>query len=302
MSTSVDRHAARLLRPEVLARLGSLELVARTVVDGVMTGLHRAPRFGFSQEFAEYRAYSEGDDLRFVDWNVYARTGRTYIKRFRGETGTTVNVLVDASASMGIGAPIAKLDTARWLAAALAWLTRRQRDALSVAIIDRDLREVQPPSSRPDSLPRALALLERTRAVDGTDLLDSLTKLRATISRRGLVVLISDLYADPEELVSGLQPFAHAGQDIVLFRILAPEEIEPTAARITALRDVESGVTTIVDPAFLSGGYRRRFAEHDEALERACRRVGAQRITVRTDEPLDAALQAWLRVRERRGR
>jgi len=302
MSTALDRTAARLLKPEVLARLGSLELVARTVVDGVMTGLHRAPRFGFSQEFAEYRAYSEGDDLRFVDWNVYARTGRTYIKRFRGETGTTVNVLVDASASMGIGSPVAKLDMARWLAASLAWLTRRQRDALSLAIIDRELREVQPASSRPDSLPRALALLERTRAIEGTDLMATLGSLRASITRRGLVVLISDLYADPDELIGALQPFAHAGQDIVLFRILSPEELDPSLPRVTALRDVESGVTTIVDPAHLAGDYRRRFAEHDEALESACRRVGAQRITVRTDEPLDAALQAWLRVRERGGR
>ena len=302
MSTAVDRSAARLLKPDVLARLGSLDLVARTVVDGMMSGLHRAPHFGFSQEFAEYRAYSEGDDLRFVDWNVYARTGRTYIKRFRGETGTTLNLLVDASASMGIGDPVSKLQTARWLAASLAWMTRRQRDALSLAIIDEGLREVQPPSSRPDSLPRALALLERTRAGEGTDLLASLSTLRASITRRGLVVLISDLYADPEQLVTALQPFAHAGQDIVLFRILAPEEVEPSVRKVTALRDVESGNTTIVAPDFLEGGYRRRFAEHDEALESACRRVGAQRVTVRTDEPLDAALQAWLRLRERRGR
>lgn len=302
MSTARDRSAARLLKPEVLARLGSLELVARTVVDGVMTGLHRAPHFGFSQEFAEYRAYSEGDDLRFVDWNVYARTDRTYIKRYRGETGTTVNVLLDASASMGIGAPIAKLDTARWLAASIAWLTRRQRDGLSLAVLDEGVRSVQPPSTRPDALPRALGLLERTEAGAGTDLVGTLNSLRASITRRGLVVLISDLYADPDDIVAAVQPFAHAGQDIVLFRVLSPDELEPSAPRVIALRDVESGNSTIVEPDFLAAGYRRRFAEHAEAIERACRRVGAEHVTVRTDEPLDAALQAWLRARERGGR
>lgn len=296
--------ASRLLDPAVLARLGSLELVARTVVDGVMTGMHRSPHFGFSQEFAEYRAYNEGDDLRFVDWNVYARTDRTYIKRFRGETSTSVTLLVDASASMGFGTPHSKLDVARWLAASLAWLARRQRDALALAVFDQSLREWLPPSSRPDSLPRALALLQRSEASRGTaagnDLVDTLVRLRPTITRRGLVVLISDLYAEPDEVLAALQPFAHGGHDIAVFRVLDPAEIEPSMARITALEDLESKETVIVDPAFLREDYRARFAAHDEALGKACRRIGADHATLRTDEPLDAALQAYLRFRERR--
>ncbi len=294
--------SVRLLKPEVLARLGSLELVARTVVDGVLTGLHRSPHFGHSQEFAEYRAYNDGDDLRFVDWNVYARTDRAYVKRFHGDTSMQLNLLVDASASMGYGDPVTKFDVARWLAASLAWLARRQRDALSLAIFDERLTDFQPPSTRPDSLPRALGLLHRAEPGAGTDLVAALASLRSSVRRRGLVVLISDLYAEPDEVLAGLQPFAHAGHDIAVFRVLDPGEIEPKLARTGALRDLESGNDVVVDPGFLQRGYRQRFDAHHEALDTACRRVGATLVTVRTDEPLDAALQAWLRVRERGGR
>lgn len=285
----------------MLARLGSLELIAKTVVDGVMTGLHRSPHFGFSQEFAEYRAYNEGDDLRFVDWNVYARTDRAYVKRFRGETSTTVTLLVDASASMGFGEPNSKLDTSRWLAAAFAWMARQQRDALAIATFDEALRNWLPPSARPDSLPRALGLLEKLQAGSGTALGETLVDLRTTITRRGLVVLISDLYADPDEVMNALQPFAHAGQDIAVFRVLAPDEIEPSLPRVTALKDLESDSQVIVDPAFLQEGYRERFDAHADALRNACRRVGADYVLVRTDEPLDLAVQVYLRFRERRG-
>ena len=292
----------RLLRPEVLARLGSLELVARTVVDGLTTGLHRSPHFGFSQEFAEYRAYAEGDDLRHVDWNVYARTDRAYVKRFEGETNTSVTLLLDASASMGFGEPISKLDQARWLVASIAWLARRQHDALGLVVFDARVREHQPPSARPDALPRALGLLERSAAGEGTDVVGALESLRATMTRRGLVVLVSDLYADPDALLAALQPLSHAGQDLALVRVVSPEETAPSLARIGALRDLESDERVIVDPAFLREGYRRRFEAHAEALESACRRVGADYLSLSTDEPLDAALQGYLRFRERRER
>ena len=296
----------RLLRPEVLARLGTLELVARTVVDGLTTGLHRSPHFGFSQEFAEYRAYAEGDDLRHVDWNVYARTDRAYVKRFEGETNTSVTLLLDASASMGFGEPVGKFEQARWFVASLAWLARRQHDALGLAVFDERVREIQTTSARPDSLPRALALLERSAAAFGTgtgrDVVTALEALRPSMARRGLVVLVSDLYAEPEELLDALQPLAHAGQDIAVFHLLDPAEARPALARVGALRDLETDERVIVDPAFLAASYRRRFEAHGEALASACRRVGADYRTLSTDEPLDAALQAYLRFRERRGR
>ena len=295
-------NASRLLKPEVLARLGRLDLVAKTVVDGVTIGLHKSPYFGFSQEFAEYRAYNEGDDLRYVDWNVYARTDRTYIKRFQGETNTTINLLLDTSASMDFGEPVSKLEQARFLAASFAYVTRKQHDALGMAIFNETVEEYQAASARPDSLPRALALLERAQAGKGTDILHALESLRASISRRGLLVVVSDLYANADDLLGALQPLAHAGQDIAVFHILDKEELEPTTKTISAFKDLETEESVIVDPHFLKSSYRTRLAEHCESIQQACRRVGADYTRVLTSEPLDAALQAYMSFRERRGR
>jgi uncharacterized protein (DUF58 family) len=294
--------AHRLLKPDVLARLGSLELVARTVVDGVTTGLHRSPHFGFSQEFAEYRAYNEGDDLRYVDWNVYARTDRTYIKRFQGETNTAINLLIDTSASMGFGEPTSKLSMGLFMAASLAYMVRKQHDALGLAVFDEQVRHYLAPSARPDALSRAMALLETTTAGKGTDILGALDSLRPSMARRGLVIVISDFYANADDLLSALQPLTHAGQDLALFHILDPEEVAPSLKRISALTDLETQESVIVDPAFLQNGYRAKFQAHCDSIETACRRVGADYSRVLTTEPLDAALQGYLRFRERRGR
>ncbi len=292
----------RLLKPEVLARLGTLDLVARTVVDGVVTGLHRSPNFGFSQEFAEYRAYNEGDDLRFVDWNVYARTDRAYIKRFRGETNTAVLVLLDASASMAFGEPASKLQQARYLAAALCYIASRQHDAIGLTVFDETVREGQPPSSKPDALMQNLSLLERTEAGQGTDLIAALESLHAGNRRRGLLILISDLYADPDELLAALQAQSHNGHDIAVFHVFDQAESTPERGKIRALKSLESGNSVVVDPEFLVGDYTERFQEHCDAIEKACRRTGADYVKLMTHEPLDAALQAYLHFRERRGR
>ncbi|MEE9321642.1 MAG: DUF58 domain-containing protein [Granulosicoccus sp.] len=294
--------ASRLLKPEVLARLGTLELVARTVVDGVMTGLHRSPHFGFSQEFAEYRAYNEGDDLRFVDWNVYARTDRAYIKRFQGETNTAVMLLLDASASMNFGSPVSKFDQARYLVASLAYLARKQHDALGIAVFDSKVRDFQPTSARPDSLARTFSLLERSEAGKGTDIVDALAELRASLTRRGLVVLVSDLYTEPEALAGALQPLSHAGHELVVFHVLDNEEIEPELKRVSAFRDLESSETVVVEPAFLRTVYRDKFNTHCDAVQSLCAGLGADYVRLRTDDPLDIALQGYLRFRERRAR
>ncbi|MBX2881039.1 MAG: DUF58 domain-containing protein [Granulosicoccus sp.] len=298
----VERAANRLLKPEVLARLGQLDLVARTVVEGLTTGMHRSPHFGFSQEFAEYRAYNEGDDLRYVDWNVYARTDRTYVKRFEGETNTTINLLLDTSASMKYGEPVSKIDQARYLLASLAYIARKQHDAIGLVIFDTKVRDILTPSARPDSLHRALSLLEKTQAGNATDINEALSKLQASTTRKGLVVLVSDLYTDAEQLLSSMQPLAHAGQDIAVFHLLDQREIEPELETISALKDLETAESVIVDPEFLRSSYRSRFSSHCKAIENTCRRIGADYKLVRTSDPLDAALQAYLRFRERRGR
>lgn len=292
----------RLLQPSVLARLGTLELVSRTVVDGVLIGLHRSPNFGFSQEFAEYRAYNEGDDLRFVDWNVYARTDRTYVKRFRGETNSPVTLLLDASASMAYGDPVSKLDWARYLVASLSYLVRRQHDALGLAVFDEQVRHFLPPSSKPDALNRALALLERTEAGQGTDIAAPLHALQASMQKRGLVIVVSDLYTDPDTLFDGLRPLAHAGQDIAIFHVLDPAEKSPRLRTISALESMETGHAVTVDPEYMRGEYRDRLAAHVAALAERCAQTGADYREVSTSQPLDDALHQYLLFRERRAR
>lgn len=307
----------RWLQPQVLSRLGNLELIARSVVDGLLTGLHRSPHFGFSQEFAEYRAYNEGDDLRFVDWNVYARTDRTYIKRFRGDTNTSLTLLLDASGSMGFGSvplvkhakqsaatktkeKLTKFDYSRYLAASLAYLAGKQHDANGLVLFDQQIRHVLQPSSRPDSLPRIFATLENSQASEGTDVETALDSIHTVASRRGLVALISDLYTDPEQLLKTLQPLVHRQQDIVLFHILDPMELNPDYDSVVSLTDMETGERTDVDPDWLKTDYRDLILAHCEALEKATARAGADYVRLVTDAPLDDALTRYMLFRQRK--
>jgi len=281
--------ASRFLKPELLARLGTLELVARTVVNGVMTGLHRSPDFGFSQEFAEYKAYNEGDDLRYVDWNVYARNDRMVVKRFRGETNTAVTLLLDVSASMDFGEPVSKLDQAKFLLASLAYLTRKQHDSLGMVLFDEKVQGFAEPSARPDSLSKILGLLERSHSGPKTDIVTVLADLRATLTKRGLLVIASDLYADADELLESLQSLVHAGQEVVVFHVLAEQELKPDVKKISALKSLESGNSVVVDPEFLATEYQNKFQQHCEAMHR-----------LTTGESLDAAVISYLQFRERR--
>jgi len=179
----------------------------------------------------EYRAYNEGDDLRFVDWNVYARTDRTFIKRFRGETNTRVTVLLDASASMNFGEPVSKWKLAQYLCAALAYLVKKQHDAFALTVFDTEVRSQLPPSTNPDVLQRVFAHLHSAQPKQGTNLSKSLHALAQRLSQRGLVVLVSDLYASTDELVDALQPFAQSGQELVVFHVLDREELSPSQSR-----------------------------------------------------------------------
>jgi len=263
-----------------------------------LVGLHRSPKFGFSQEFAEYKAYNEGDDLRFVDWNVYARTDRAYVKRFQGDTNTAVTVLVDASASMDFGEPVSKWQVTQYLAASLAYLVKRQHDAFALTVFDTDIRSQLAPSSNPDTLQRVLAALHKATPKQGTDLVSSLTNLAMRINQRGVVVLISDLYANTDDLIAAMQPLAHTGQELIVFHVLDREELKPSLSRICALKDLESDEKVIVAPEFLANRYQERINAHCDAIESTCQRLSADYIRVMTDEPLDAVLHSYLRRRE----
>jgi len=290
-----------LLQPEVLAGLKNLELVARSVVEGVMIGLHRSPKFGFSQEFAEYRAYAEGDDPRFIDWNVYARTGRTYIKRFLGETNSHLMILLDASASMGFGGPpVSKLDYAKFLAASLAYLAARQHDAVGCMVFDEAIRDFQPPSSRTGKLQGVMHSIDGATPGTGTSYNHPFEKFHEQIARRGLVAVISDFYCDADSLLEGVRPLAWQGQDVVLFQILDRQELNPNIKENVLFEDVETGESVEVAPDFMNEQYPQRIREHVGRIANVAAASGADHVLVNTDDPLDKALRNYLLFRQRR--
>ena len=306
MATSVRSHQARsqeLLQPGLLAQLSSLELVAKTVVDGFFTGMHRSPFFGFSQEFAEYKAYNDGDDPRFIDWNVYARTDRTYIKRYLGETNTAINLILDVSASMGYrSGDVSKLQYAKFICATLAYLARKQQDAVGATLFDDKIRESVPPASHPDTMYRLLAILERTDAGSGTQITDSLNHIASTLTRRGLVFLISDFYCDTEALKRNLQALVQHGHEVALFHILDPAELDPASIKAmrssSTLKDLESGTETKVTADFMSQQYPARIAEHMKVLEQTALRCGFAYLPCNTESPLDDVMRRFLLTRQ----
>lgn len=300
--TAASQATAReLLRPEVLAGIRNLDLVARSVVEGVFIGLHRSPTFGFSQEFAEYRAYSEGDDPRFIDWNVLARTDRTYVKRFLGDTNSHLMILLDASASMGFGGPpVDKLRYGKFLAASLAYLASRQHDAVGCMVFDEQVRDYRPPSTRAGRLQSVLHCIDSAEARTGTRFERPFEKFREQITRRGLVVVISDFYCDLDDLFAGVRPLAWQGQDVILFQLLADEELEPELRDTVLLEDLETGKTVEVAPAFMRETYPARMRAHIDALAKAAAGIGADHVLVRTSDSLDRALRNYLLFRQKR--
>jgi len=293
--------ANRLLDPQVLAGLANLDLVARAVVEGFLIGLHRSPVFGFSQEFAEYRHYAEGDDPRFIDWNVFARTDRTYIKRFLGETNSHLVILLDASASMGYGtASVTKLQYGKYLAASLAYLASRQHDAVGVMIFDEEIRDYRAPSSRSGKLQGVLHTIDAAAPSRGTALEAPFRRFQEHIHRRGMVAVISDFYCNADEMIAGVRPLAFQGQDVILFHLLDKAELQPEFPGSALLEDLESGQAVEVSPHFMNREYPERIKSHIQSLRDAAAGIGADHVLVNTSKPLDQALRNYLMFREKR--
>jgi uncharacterized protein (DUF58 family) len=292
----------RFLDPAVLNAISSLDLVAKTVVDGFVAGLHRSADFGFSQEFAEYRAYAVGDDLRHVDWNVFARTERTYLKRYEGETNSLLTVLLDASNSMNYSShAVSKIDYARFLAASLFYLaTRRQRDAAGLIVFDDEVRSYVRPTTRPGQLVRLLSTLEQAEPRARTEFAAPLRHFQSFLRRRGIVVLLSDLYEDPHKVVRAIEPLRFHGNEVVLFHILDPNEVRPSLGDSTVLVDLETKARVEVSSEYAARGYRERIARHIETLRSGAAGAGLGYQLLLTDQPLDAALREYLSVRQGR--
>ncbi len=290
----------RFLDPAVLAGISSLDLLAKTVVDGFVAGLHRSPDFGFSQEFAEYRAYVPGDDLRHVDWNLFARTERCYLKRYRGETNSQLVILLDASNSMQYtSGPPKKMDYARFIAASLFYLAiRNQRDAAGLIVFDDEVREYVRPSTRQGQLARLFAGLEQAEPRARTDFGKPLQHFQQLLHRRGIAIVISDFYEEPEKIVRAIEPLRFHGNDVVLFHILDPEEIRPVLKGPALLVDLETDQEIEVIPEYTKTTYRAKMEAHIEQLRSRTRGAGMDYRLLVTDQPLDEALREYLTLRQ----
>lgn len=288
------------LDPATLARLGTLELKARTIVEGFLTGLHRSPFKGFSVEFAEYRQYLPGDDLATLDWKVYARTDRHFIKKYEEETNLDCHILIDVSASMGYGSgAVTKLQYGSYLAAALAFLMNRQRDAVGLITFDDKILKRLAPSARGGQLTSVLIALDRLELGATTNVAKPLNDLAAAIRKRGLVVLISDLLDDADRVVEGLKHFRYRGTEVVVFHVLDKAELQFPFQHPARFRDVETRDEVVAVPGVVREQYLKAITDLQERYRRDLRLAGIDYVMLDTSLPLETALMAYLLTRRR---
>jgi uncharacterized protein (DUF58 family) len=292
---------ARFVDPAVLARVGNLELVSRAVVDGFINGLHRSPYFGASVDFAEHRGYTPGDDIRRVDWKLFGRTDRFYIKEYEADTNANFAVLLDVSKSMGFGSRgISKLEYGQILAGCLTYMVHRQRDRVGFAAFDEDVVEFVPPSAK--HMDTVLHVLDRLKPARPGRLAPPMRKLAEHFARRGLLVIVSDFYEDPQAVLDAITPVRFRGHDMIVFHVLDPAEIEFTYDDASAFEDLESGEQMPVVPEALAEQYRALIREHSEALRSKCSELRIDYALLNTSQPLDHALFSYLSMREQLSR
>lgn len=299
--TATHTPGSRFIDPQVLTRLSSLELIAKTVVSGFISGLHRAPYLGLSTDFAEHRAYMPGDDVRRIDWRVYGRTDKLFLREFQAETNTNLTIALDISTSMAFqSGPVSKLDYGRFLAASLGYLSLQQRDRVGLVTFDNDLVSVVPPSIK--HFDRVLHALETSTAVRAGGFEKPIATIARTLGKRGIVALISDLYVEPKILLDSLAELRHRGHDVLVFHILDKDEVALPEAEARQFQDMESGARLPIVHEQMRASYAAAVRDHGETLHR---RLGEQRIDYRffdTTQPLDHALFEYLTERQYRMR
>ncbi len=292
---------SRFLDPATLARIDNLELLAKTVVDGFISGLHRSPYLGVSIDFAEHRAYMPGDDIRWIDWRVFGRTDRFYVKQFEADTNANFSVLLDVSRSMSYrSGPVSKLDYARYLAACLTYFSRQQRDRVGIVTFDREIVSHVPPSAR--HLEVVLHTLDRLEVGGEGGIEEPLLRIAEAMSRRGILVLVSDLYEEPQRVLSAVNRLRHRGNDVIVFHVLDPAEVEFPFDGARHFEDLETGERVPVVTEQLREQYQRLVGEHIATLSTL---LGQNRIDytqVSTVTPLDYALFDYLSRRQRLSR
>ena len=290
----------KYLDPEIVGKLKGMELKARMVVEGFIAGLHKSPYHGFSVEFAEHRQYMPGDNIRDIDWKVYAKSDRYYIKQYEEETNLKGYLLVDCSASMAYKSDgISKLEYASLLAASLSFLMLKQRDAVGLVTFDEAIRRYIPPRSRSGQLHLLLQELAAQTASDKTDIADTLHEMAERITRRGLIVIMSDLLDEPSKIISGLKHFRHKHHEIILFHILDPRERDFAFPSEAVFKDMETGEELTTLPWQIRKHYQKATSDFSEHIASECRQSRIDYHLIDTSVPFDTALYAFLAKRER---
>ena len=289
---------ARFVDPTVLARIGNLELLARSVVDGFINGLHRAPFFGASIDFAEHRGYVAGDDIRRVDWRLFARTDRFYVKQYEADTNTNFCILLDVSKSMGFRSTgVSKLEYASYLAACLAYLAHRQRDRVGIITFDSEIVTHVPPSAKHFDI--LLHTLDRAKPERAGRLAGPLNLVAEHFKRRSVLVLISDFYEEPDVILEAIKPLRFLGNELLVFHVLDRAEREFGYDQASSFEDLETGEQMPVVPESFKAEYQRLIQDHIDTLSTRFSEHRIDYTLLNTSEPLDSALFRYLSSRER---
>jgi len=298
----MDRKSGSLINPLALMAIKNLELRAKVVVEGFWNGLHRSPYHGFSVEFTEYRQYSPGDDPRYLDWRLYARSDRYYIKKFEDETNLRCHLLVDNSRSMGYGSlPYSKAQYANTLAATLAYFLYLQGDAVGLLTFDEHIREYLPARNRTGHLRHLMLALEKPAGGSATDLSAPLKRIAEMMAKRGMMILISDLLAPIETLEKNLISLTACGHEVAIFQVLDPAEATFNFNKAALFHDLESGRDLYIDPAMARREYLKKLGAHNAAAQATCQKLGISYYRFATDRPLELALHDFMRGRAGRG-
>ena len=288
--------------PRTLAKLHGLRLRARHIVEGYVAGLHKSPYHGFSIEFAEHREYVPGDDLRYVDWKAFGKSDKVYLKQYEDESNLLCYLVLDVSESMAYrsqGAELSKLEYAQSVAAALAWLVLRQQDAVGLALFDNQIRAMIRPAGNPSHLDEVLHVLELATPDSKTAAGPIFHELAQRLTRRGVVIVLSDCFDDINSLVAGLRHFRHRRHDVVLLHVLDPAELDFPFRGPTEFKGLEEFPEVQADPQMIKSAYLREMSAFRQSLQQACRTERIDYFLVRTDQPLDATLTGVLAARQR---
>jgi uncharacterized protein (DUF58 family) len=290
----------KFLRPEVVSKLAGMEIRARLVVEGFIAGLHRSPYHGFSVEFAEHRPYMSGDSIKNIDWKVFSRTDRFFVKEFEEETNLKAYLLIDSSGSMGYHSNGAsKLEYASYLSAALSYLMLKQRDSVGLVIFDQKIRKYLPPKSTVSHLHVILTQLEQLAPSQTTNIAETLHEMAERIKRRGLIILFSDLFDSPEAILSGLKHFRHRKHEVILFHILDRKERFFDFPQEAIFKDLETGQELSTSPFQIGGEYRTSVKKWIERFSVECRQSLIDYVLLDTRVSFEEALFAYLNKRAR---